>query len=158
MAAEKSICTVCLENEMKRGLMCRNCYKAHEEEVVAAVSEHKAVQTQVEFAMAKTSGNLSDLKNKLISSLDQTKPFFNQAYGEVKAECRGVRLESEIFINLVKARCNEILHKAGHDILADRVEWLHRVIHSCEEKVSWYKKLIKKQTDEEAEWVAANVA
>jgi len=142
---EASLCTVCLGKDFQKGLMCNNCFEDHKGEVVAAVRAHQSAQTQIEFATAKTSENLAVLKKELGSKMEQIKPFFDQAYSDVQRDLRGVRLEKEVFLGLVKERCDEILQKAGQEELVKRVDWLKNAIQECGSKLRWYRKIEAKK-------------
>jgi len=159
---ETSVCPVCMEREISKGLMCSDCYNSHKEEAVRAIQEHEKAESQLEFAIRHTSENLTEIGRELQEKMAFTHPFFSEAYKEVRAECQSanLRLEKAEFIGLVKARYHKILKKAGQKELDERVEWLKRTVHSLESKMNWFERLADRQAsqrfkDKEAEGEAA---
>jgi len=142
MDAKKTyICSVCVNNEKKKGLMCPPCYERHKGYVKHALHEHKRVETQIEYALRRTKENLTLLREELTSLMKQTRPYFNAAYEEIQGECRGVRLKKEDFMDCVKKRLQEILEKAGLERTDERIEWLKKTIRALEDEAEWLRKI-----------------
>ncbi len=153
MDAKKTyICSVCVDNEKKKGLMCPACYERHKDYVKQALHEHEQVETQTEYALRRTKENLTLLKEELTSLMKQTRPYFNTAHEEIHSECRGVRLEKEDFMDCVKKRLQEILKKAGLERTDERIEWLKKTIRVLEDETEWLRKInIQKEVTDRVE-------
>lgn len=151
MAIKKCICPICLDNEMEKGLMCPGCYQRHKDVSVQAIRKHQAPESKLQFAIRRTSENLTLLGEELNEKMSQTRPFFSKAHSEISSECRmaELNLPKDKFMELVKERYHEILNKAGQKELYERVEWLKTIIRGCEKKFKWYESLSHRQKNAE---------
>jgi len=140
---------------MEKGLMCSACYADHAERAKAAIRAHKPAEGQLDFAIRRNTENLTLLGEELSSKMEQTRAFFGEAHSEVASECReaGLRFDRNDsgqkaeFLDLVKARYQEIMLKAGQEELYNRVEWLKDQLHTGEDKLRWYEKLATKREE-----------
>ena len=140
------ICPACVVNEKTNGLICSDCQDEHKRISMSAIREHRPVETQLQYVLRTTEENLISLAEKLENLKNQTSFYFNEAYREVSKESKGIRVEKEDFIGLVKERYQEIMMKSGLEKQAKRIEWLKQTIRSLEEQKQWLKKIDHQNT------------
>lgn len=149
--SQKILCSICLKNEREKGLMCLNCYEAHEDESKRKILDHEKVESQLDFAQRWTEENLEECIEKLKEEQKKTRSFFSEAHSEVKRECQkaGIRFrkqnekEHAEFMGLVHNRYEELMKRAGQEELFKTVESIKNEIRVCKEALKWYKKLAK---------------
>lgn len=141
------ICPVCLTNEKTKGLICSDCQDEHKRISMSAIREHRPVETELQYVLRKTEENLTSLTEELEDLKNQTSPYFNKAYQEVREESKGIRFEKEDFIGLVKDRYQEIMVKSGLEKQAKRIEWLRQTRRYLEEQKRWLKRVDYQNTE-----------
>ena len=145
---KRYMCSVCIDGDKTKGLMCSGCYNDHRKLAKDAIDNHKPVESKLDFAIRKTAENLTSYDKQLALLTEQTQPYFDVAYDDVEEEyqlagigpSRGSGNNGD-FMDSVKIRCKELLEKAGLKKAGEKREEVVKILRDLESQMDWLEKI-----------------
>jgi len=141
------MCPVCCLGETKEAghLMGPNCEERFQADVLEKLKHHQPVKTELDYAIGLTEGNIASQQEQLDELKNGSSTYWDQAYGEIQRECRGVRLPKEKFLQAVKTRFAEIMKNTGQPEIAEGIVSLGEIIANLNSQLDWLKSLKARQ-------------
>ncbi len=153
---KRYMCSVCIDGDRTKGLMCSGCYNDHRKLVKDAIDNHQPIESKLDFAIRKTEENLAFYDEQLESLTEQTQPYFDVAYEDVKSEYRQAGIDSsrgnenkKDFLDSVKKRCDELLEKAGLEKVGEKRKKVVKILRALESQMIWLEKIKANSQSEE---------
>lgn len=145
---KRYMCSVCIDGDRTKGLMCSGCYNDHRKLAKTAIDNHQPIESKLDFAIRKTGENLTSYAKQLDSLTEQTQPYFDVAYDDVKKEywlagigpSRGSGNNGD-FLDSVKIRHNELLENAGLKEIGEKRKRAVKILRDLESQMDWLAKI-----------------
>jgi len=147
---KKFLCPVCMKETKERGyLMGPECEKEYQEQVLQALQNHQIPETKLDYAQRRAEENSSSSKKEFEEYKEKTSAYWDEAYKQIRQECRRIKLPKDKFLRAVKTRFAEILEKEGMSETAGLIDILKKRIYDLDQQIQWYKKLRSRQQEAE---------
>ena len=155
---KRYMCSVCIDGDRTKGLMCSGCYNDHRKLAKDAIDNHKPIESKLDFAIRRTRENLSSYAKQLELLTEQTQPYFDVAYNDVREEYRLAGIgpsrgneNNGDFMDSVNRRCNELLENAGLEKVGEKRKEAVKILRNLDGQMDWLKKIkANSQSEEEA--------
>lgn len=145
---KRYMCSVCIDGDKTKGLMCSGCHNDHRKLAKDAIDNHQPIEPKLDYAIRKTGENLTSYAERLELLTKQTQPYFNVAYDAVKDEYRQAGISPSRnnenngdFLDSVKIRHSELLEKAGLREVGERRKRVVRIRAILENQMVWLAKV-----------------
>ncbi|MBU2635251.1 hypothetical protein KJ841_02130 [Patescibacteria group bacterium] len=145
---KRYMCSACIDGDRTKGLMCSGCYNDHRKLAKNAIDTHQPIESKLDFAIRKTRENLTSYDRQLDLLTEQTQPYFDVAYRDVKDEYRQAGIgpsrdsgNNGDFMNSVNIRCKELLENAGLEKAGEKRKEVVKILRDLESQMDWLEKI-----------------
>ena len=153
---KRYMCSVCIDGDRTKGLMCSGCYNDHRKLAKDAIDNHKPIESKLGFAIRRTEENLTSYDEQLTLLTKQTQPYFDVAYDDVKKEYRLAGIgpsrgsgNNGDFLDSVNKRCDELLKNAGLEKVGEKRKRVVKILRNLENQMDWLEKIKANSQSEE---------